>query len=191
MTRVNALLALLLVLALPAAAKEAKSTITEMTDVPRVKPHYPIPAEPDQVFYVERSSNASTVVYCAKLKDGKLDPSEPIVAYWRWYRVDGAIKQLNFAERMMAYGIKSVQHDGPNGSYSFHIAAMPERTLYIGLDAQGKPEVFGKIGTRWVKLVYVYLEVDDHGMLPDVPEFDLFGIDKATGKAVREHINRR
>lgn len=193
MRKVNlwAAIALVLAVALPAGAKDMKSTVTEMDAIPRVKPAYPIPAEPDQVFYIERSSNSSTVIYCAKMKDGKLDPSEPVTAYWRWYRVDGHIKPLNFAERMMAYGVKSVKHNGPNGSYSFKIAAMPERTLYIGLDAQGKPEVFGKIGERWVKLVYIYLEVDDHGLMPDVPELDLFGIDRATGKAVREHINRR
>ena len=192
MRKLKCAVLLVLALALPAAAKEMKSTITEMDAVPRVKPQYPIPAEPGQVFYVERSSNASTVVYCAKLdKNGKLDASEPVTAYWRWYRVDGAVKPLNFAERMMAYGIKSVKHNGPNGTYSFKIAAMPERTLYIGLDATGKPEVSGKLGGRWVKLVYVYLEVDDHGLLPDVPELDLFGIDRTTGKAVREHINRR
>lgn len=184
-------IALVLAVAPPADAKEMKSTVTEMEAIPRVKPAYPIPTEPDQVFYIERSSNSSTVIYCARMKDGKLDPSEPVTAYWRWYRVDGHIKPLNFAERMMAYGIKSVKHNGPNGSYSFKIAAMPERTLYIGLDAQGKPEVFGKIGERWVKLVYIYLEVDDRGLMPDVPELDLFGIDRATGKAVREHINRR
>ena len=179
-------------LALPSTAKEMKSQVTEMESVPRLKPHYPVPAEPNQVFYVERSSNSNTVVYCAGLdKDGKLDKSEPIKAYWRWYNVDGHIKTLNFAERMMAYGIKSVKHDGPNGAYSFKIAAMPERTLYIGLDAHGQPEVFGKLGEHWVKLAYVYLEVDDHGLMPDVPELDLFGIERDTGKALREHINRR
>lgn len=178
--------------ALPAAAGGMKSTITEMDQVPRIKPNYPIPTEPRQVFYVERSSNSNTVVYCANLdKDGKLDKSEPIVAYWRWYNVDGHKKGLNFAERMLAYGIKSVKHDGPNGAFSFKIAAMPERTLYIGLDARGEPEVFGKLAEHWVKLDYVYLLVDDHGLMPDVPELDLFGIDRTTGKAVHEHINRR
>jgi len=181
-----------LVAAAPAAAKESKSTVTEMESVLRVKPQYPIPAEPHQVFYIERSSNSNTVVYCAKLdKDGKLDPKEPVIAYWRWYNVDGHVKPLNFVERMMAYGIKSIKHDGPNGSYSFKIAAMPERTLYIGLDAQGKPEVFGKVGERWARLEYVYLLVDDSGLMPDVPELDFFGIDKLTGKALREHVNRR
>ena len=186
-----ALLAVFLCVAFPAVAKDAKSQVTELDAVPRVKPHYPIPSEPNQVFYIERSSNSNTVIYCANLKDGKLDTSEPIVGYWRWYNVDGHIKQLNFAERMMAYGIKSVKHDGPNGSYSFKIAAMPERTLYIGLDAKGRPEVFGKVGEHWVKLDYVYLEVDDHGLMPDVPALDFFGLDRTTGKAMREHINRR
>ena len=91
---------------------------------------------------------------------------------------------------MMAYGIKSVKHDGPNGSYSFKVAAMPERTLYIGLDTKGAPEVFGKIGNRWAKLAYVYLEVVDKGLLPDVPTLDLFGTDRETGKALHEHIVR-
>ena len=190
--RLMAVAATAALLALPAAAKDMKSTVTEMDGVPRVKPQYPVPAEPNQEFYIERSSNSNTVVYCANLdKDGKLDKSEPVKAYWRWYNVDGHVKTLNFAERMMAYGIKSVKHDGPNGSFSFRIAAMPERTLYIGLDAKGQPEVFGKLGDHQVKLAYVYLEVDDHGLMPDVPELDLFGIDKTTGKAVREHINRR
>ena len=187
-----ALAAALLGAALPAVAKDGTSQVTELDAIPRVKPHYPIPSEPNQVFYIERSSNANTVIYCAKLgKDGKLDTSEPIVGYWRWYNVDGHIKPLNFAERMLAYGIKSIKHDGPNGSYSFKIAAMPERTLYIGLDAKGQPEVFSKVGARWVKLAYVYLEVDDHGIMPDVPELDFFGLDRTTGKAIHEHINRR
>jgi len=187
-----ALAAALLGAAMPAVAKDGKSQVTELDAIPRVKPHYPIPSEPNQVFYIERSSNANTVIYCAKLgKDGKLDTSEPIVGYWRWYNVDGHIKPLNFAERMLAYGIKSIKHDGPNGSYSFKIAAMPERTLYIGLDAKGQPEVFSKVGARSVKLAYVYLEVDDHGIMPDVPELDFFGLDRITGKAIHEHINRR
>ena len=187
---VAALVMAAFVMAVPAAA-EMKSEITELDKIPRVHPEYPVPSEPNQVFYIERSSNSNTVIYAANLdKDGKLDKNEPIVAFWRWYNVDGHKKSLNFAERMMAYGIKSVKHDGPNGSYSFKIAAMPERTLYIGLDTKGTPEVFGKIGNHWAKLAYVYLEVVDKGLLPDVPSLDLFGTDRETGKALHEHIVR-
>lgn len=177
--------------ALPAWAVSMKSEITELDKMPRIHPEYPVPSEPNQVFYIERSSNSNTVVYCANLdKDGKLNKNEPVIAYWRWYNVDGHTKPLNFAERMMAYGIKAMKQDGPNGSFSFKIAAMPERTLYIGLDAKGQPEVFGKIGNRWAKLSYIYLEVVDKGLLPDVPSLDFFGTDRETGKVLHEHILR-
>ncbi|NIK87384.1 hypothetical protein FHS83_000702 [Rhizomicrobium palustre] len=185
-------LALALLLAVPAMAATSKSEVKELDKIPRLHPEYPLPAEPNQVFYIERSSNSNTVIYAANLdKDGKLQKDEPITAFWRWYNVDGHKKSLNFVERMMAYGIKSVKHDGPNGSYSFKVAAMPERTLYIGLDAKGTPEVFTKFGNRWATISYIYLEVVDKGLMPDVPSLDLFGIDRENGKALHEHITRQ
>jgi hypothetical protein len=174
-----------------AGASEMKSHVTDLEQIPRVHPEYPVPNEPNQLFYVERSSNSNTVIYTANLDaKGRLDPDKPVIAYWRWYNRGGYIKQLNFAERMLAYGVKSVKHDGPNGAYSFKIAALPERTLYVGLDAKGSPEVFGKTGGRWARLAYIYLEVDDSGMLPDVPAMDFFGYDRTTGKPLREHVTR-
>jgi hypothetical protein len=174
-----------------ATARELKSHVTDLEQIPRVHPEYPVPNEPNQLFYVERSSNSNTVIYTANLDaKGHLNPDKPVIAYWRWFNRGGYIKQLNFAERMMAYGINSVKHDGPNGAYSFKIAALPERTLYVGLDGKGHPEVFGKSGDRWARLAYIYLEVDDSGMLPDVPAMDFFGYDRTTGKPLREHVTR-
>jgi len=177
---------------LPAQAREIKSVVTMLDEIPRVHPKYPIPNEPNQLFYVERSSNSNTVVYVANLDaKGRLDAKEPVKAYWRWYNRGGYVKPLNMVERMLAYGVKGVKRDGPNGSYSFHIAALPERTIYVGLDADGHPEAFGRVGKDgWAKLVYVYLEVDDSGLLPDVPAMDFFGYDRATGKPLREHVTR-
>ena len=176
----------------PAEARGFKSVVTMLDEIPRVHPKYPIPSEPNQIFYIERSSNSNTVVYVANLDaKGRLDAGEPVKGYWRWYNRGGYVKPLNMIERMLAYGIKDVKHDGPNGAYSFHLAAFPERTIYVGLDANGHPEAFGKIGKdEWVRLVYVYLEVDDSGVLPDVPAMDFFGYDMATGKALHEHITR-
>ena len=34
------------------------------------------------LFVIERSVNGNTVHYDAKLKDGKIDPQQPVVAYW-------------------------------------------------------------------------------------------------------------
>lgn len=186
------LVAAALCLALTAAsARELKSEVFDLEQMVRVHPKYPIPNEPNQIFYVERSSNSNTVVYCAKLDaKGQLDPKEPVVAYWRWYNRGGYIKQLNWPERMLAYGIKSVKRE-PNGTYSFVIAALPDRTLYVGLDANGRPQALSKAGKRWGKIDYVYLVVDDSGILPDVPEADLYAYDRDTGKPFREHVITR
>jgi hypothetical protein len=187
--RLLAALATAALLMLPAGARELTSQVTELEQMVRVHPEYPVPSEPNMLFYIERSSNSNTVIYAANLDaHGKLDKDEPVIAYWRWYNVDGHRKPLNFVERMLAYGVKSVKHDGPDGMISFKLAALPERTLYLHLDGEGHPEVLGKVGNRWGKLVYVYLNVDDHGLLPDVTWMDFFGIDKTTGKPFREHV---
>jgi hypothetical protein len=169
-------------------ARELTSKVTEPETLTRLRPEFPVPSEPNQLFYIERSVNSNTVIYTANL-DGKghLDGQNPVTAYWRWYNVDGHKKGLNLPERMMAYGIKTVKRDGLNG-FSFKVAALPERTLYVSQDDKGRPEAFARIAGRMVRLVYVYLEVDDHGLLPDVTALDLFGFDKATGKPVREHV---
>jgi len=179
---------------LPAAdARDIKSEITELDQILRVRPKYPVPSEPNQLFYIERSSNSNTVIYVANLgADGHWDADKPVDAYWRWYNRGGYRKPLNLPERMLAYGIKDVKRDGPNGGYTFHVAAFPERTIYVDIDSQGHPEAFEKVGKdRWLKIVYAYLEVDDSGLLPDVTAIDFFGYDKATGKALREHVTRR
>ena len=186
------ILAAALVCTAPAGAREMKTVITTLDEIPRVKAKYPVPSEPNQLFYIERSVNANTVVYVAKLDaKGRLDADAPVQAYWRRYNRGGYVKLLNWPERMLAYGVQGVKHNGPNGAYSFHIAALPERTIYVGLDAKGHPEAFGRMGKDgWAKLDYVYLEVDDSGLLPDVTAMDFFGYDKATGKPVREHVTR-
>jgi hypothetical protein len=45
-----------------------------------------------------------------------------------------------------------------------------------------------KMDGRAVKLVYVYLQVMEGGLLPQVPSLDIFGIDTSSGKAVHEHL---
>jgi hypothetical protein len=171
----------------PADARERTSLITELDQIPRIRPEFKVPDEPNQLFYVERSVNSNTVVYAARLDGhGAIDLKSPVDAFWRWYNVDGHRKNLNFIERMMAYGVH-VNPSRPNQPVTFNIVALPERTLTLDLDDQKRPEALIQIGGRTVRLAYVYLEVID-GIIPKVPSFDIFGIDKASGKAIREHV---
>jgi hypothetical protein len=186
---VVAVASLMLTANVEADGRESTSQVTELDQILRVRPEFPVPNEPNMLFYIERSVNSNTVVYAANLDShGRIDPNDPVNAYWRWYNVDGHKKPLIFIERMLAYGVKSVTRRGPHGAITFKVAAVPERTIILDLDSHGQPEALMQFGGRWVKLVYVYLQVDDSGFLPKVPALDIFGIDKLTGKPLREHI---
>ena len=180
--------AIALALCAPADARDFISTITESAAITQVRPEFKRPDEPNQLFYVQRSPNSNTVIYAAKLDaKGALDRREPVEGFWRWFNVDGHKKPLNFIERMMAYGVKT---DPPrkNAPRTFRIAALPERSLTLSFDAQKKPQALMRIGDRIVKVAYVYLQVVEGGLTPDVPSLDILGTDTATGRAVHEHL---
>jgi hypothetical protein len=44
------------------------------------------------------------------------------------------------------------------------------------------------IGNHTVKVVYVYLQVVEGGLMPNVPSLDIFGVDISSGKAIHEHL---
>ena len=91
---------------------------------------------------------------------------------------------------MMAYGVKAVRTDA-NLPVTFSIAALPERRITLTLDAAKRPQALMQIGPHTVKLAYVYLQVVEGGLMPDVPSLDIFGTDIASGKAVHEHLVRK
>jgi len=172
-----------------AAARTLSSQIEVLDKVPAVRPEFPVPNEPDQLFFIQRSVNDNTVIYAANLDGhGHLDRDTPINVYWRWYNVDGHKKALNFLERMMAYGVRTVSSSSSGGNVVVRLAALPERVLTVDEDDRGKPEAVLRMGNHPARLVYVYLQVDDHGFMPSVKAIDVFGVDKLTGKALRERI---
>src|SRR5260370_30674866 len=54
------------------------------------------------LFTIERNTNANVVHYEARLKDGKIDPHQPVVAYWIIGADDGRRQELNLLERINA-----------------------------------------------------------------------------------------
>jgi hypothetical protein len=186
-----ALMAALPAVTLQAGARDFSSSVSESAEIVHLRPEFKIPDEPNQLFYVQRSPNANTVVYAAKLDaKGNLDSRAPVEAFWRKFNIDGSKQGLNFIERMMAYGVR-VTANKPGQPVTFTIAALPQRKLTLGWDAQHRPQATMTIGSRTVKLAYVYLQVVEGGLTPDVPSLDIVGTDVADGKAVREHLIRK
>ena len=177
-----------LLAALPAQARDFSSSVSESNEIVHLRPEFKVPDEPHQLFYVQRSPNANTVVYAAKLDTkGDFDSRTPVEAFWRKFNIDGSKKSLNFIERMMAYGVRAATRKASQ-PIVFTIAALPERKLTLSWDAQHRPQATMAIGNRTVKLAYVYLQVEEGGLMPDVPSLDIVGTDIANGKAIREHL---
>jgi len=183
-----ALVAALPPVTLPVDARDFSSSISEGNEIVRLRPEFKVPDEPNQLFYVQRSPNANTVVYVARLDaKGNIDSRNPVEAFWRKFNIDGGKKNLNFIERMMAYGVR-VATGKAGQPVTFTIAALPQRKLTLGWDEHHHPQATLAVGNRTVKLAYVYLQVEESGLTPDVPSLDIVGTDIANGKAVHEHL---
>jgi len=179
---------LTLLAALPAQARDFASSISESAEIVRLRPEFKIPDEPDQLFYVQRSPNSNTVIYTARLDaQGNFDSRAPVDAFWRKFNIDGTRQPLNFLERMAAYGVKLDAHK-TGQAITFTIAALPDRKLILGMDAQHRPEARMQIGNHTVKVAYVYLQVVEGGLMPSVPSLDIVGTDIASGKTIHEHL---
>jgi hypothetical protein len=185
--RSTAALVMVAALAAPALARQFTSSISETGAIAPLRPEFKTPEEPNQLFYVQRSPNSNTIVYAARLDaQGNFDKT-PVEAFWRKFNIDGSKQPLNFIERMMAYGV-TVDPQKPGQPITFTIAALPERKLTLAMDAQHRPEALMQIGGRTVKVAYVYLQVVEGGLTPQVPSLDILGTDTASGKAVHEHL---
>ena len=182
---------LFLLSALPAQARDFTSSVTDGNELLHLRPEFKVPDEPDQLFYIQRSPNANTVVYAARLDArGEFDSTTPVEAYWRKFNIDGSKQPLNFMERLMAYGVRmdAVRRGQP---ITFHVVALPDRKLTLAMDAQHHPEALVQIDGHTVKLSYVYLQVVEGGLLPKVPSLDIVGTDIATSKSIHEHLVQR
>ena len=169
-----------------AEARTLSITVEEIDHIPKLRGTYPVPDEPNMLFYIQRSVNANTVIYVAPPE--RRDTSAPVDVYWRLYNIDGHTRPLNFVERLLAYGVHSVVVRPAPTATSFRIAAIPELELMLGRNPTGHPEAIMQFAHRSARLVYVYLQVDDHGMMPRVTALDLFGVELGTAKALHEHV---
>jgi len=185
------LLVILIALSGPAQAREFTSNVSESAEIASIRPEFKVPDEPNQLFYIQRSPNANTVIYAARLdSNGEIDANNPIEVFWRKFNIDGSKQPLNFMERMMAYGVRTDTRK-PGQPITFTIAALPDRKLTLSLDPKHRPQALLQVGTHTVRLVYVYLQVVETGILPSVPALDILGTDIASGKAIHEHLIQR
>lgn len=133
------------------------------------------------LFIIERSKNANVVHYDAKVtSDGKLDPREPVSAYWIMRAEDGRREELNWMENEKGYGFDIKPDPSVNG-YKMTLMAAPQQQITVKQAGNAiRAEVV--INGRPAVLKKIYINASDGLTGPKVSNIMLYGKDIKTGK---------
>ena len=171
------------------AGAKYSSAITELSQLPQLRPDFPRPTDSNLLFYIQHSSSPNTVVYTANIDpDGQLDPRQPIDVYWRRFTSGGERVPLSFFERLFAYGVKVHLPSPKDNAIAANIVSYPQRVINIDFDDQRKPRATIEMGNHLAALIYVYLAVDESRLIPSVLQVDVLGRDVADGQVLHEVI---
>mgnify|MGYP002621943449 FL=1 len=162
--------------ATPAEPRSARVTsFTESRALPVTRPDTPVPDDPGQVLYLQRSTNRNTVVYAARFDAaGQLDPHEPVAVYWRRYEEQGQARGLNLLERQLAYGLRT-RPGTEAGTYRVSFRAAPDLEMTLRQNAPFQAALYAAHADQSIRLRYGYIQAID-GLIPQVTELRFFGL---------------
>jgi hypothetical protein len=153
-------------------------------------PEYPAPHEPGQLFYLQRTGNANTVVYTVKKDaDGNIDAQKPVEVYWRRYAGDGEKRELNTLERLLAFGVHDEPVEGSRDKFFASLVSYPKRKAIVEEDAGGRPRAVMTIAGEDAQLVCIYVEWRPlAGIIPEVLHVDVVGRSLDSKRRIVERI---
>ena len=139
------------------------------------------------LFIIERSKNANVVHYDARLTaDGKLDPKEPVIAYWVMLAENGRREKLKWIEKKKAYGF-TIKPDPSVNGYKMNLVAAPEKQIIVKAERDGV-RAEAVIDGRPAVLEKMYINASDRLTGPKVHYIEVYGKDLQTGEKRREKM---
>jgi hypothetical protein len=147
---------------------------------------FPVPSgNPNQLFYLQRTVNANTIVCELNYKNGVVDVKEPVNVFWIRYGEQGQREELSFIQRKFAYGVKTtlVAKD----KYELRFAACKDYPMYLIKDAGNKYNVYATINRRQAILNRIFVQINGGtAWSPNVEYIEIKGTDLLTGKEITE-----
>ena len=137
------------------------------------------------LFTIERSTNANVVHYEARLKDGKLDAHEPVVAYWIMAAEDGRRQELNLIERIKAFGFNIHPESVPE-SYRMVIVSDKKKEIRV-IRVGNSVRAEATIGACNAALQKIF--ISSHKSFLSQPDYaEMRGTDITTGAPCSERV---
>jgi len=180
--------ALAMPVATPAAAATLTSVnVTEGSSFPYIRPDWPRPREPNQVLYLQRSSNPNVVVWTAVYDQAGNLGAPPAQVYWRRYAEGGGRKGLKPFERRMAFGL-NIRKGQQAGQYTITTKALPQYPFLLVQTGPNQSQCWCRIAGRNVLSDHAFVVVDESGLIPKVTDLHVYGRDPRSGTALSEHF---
>ncbi len=184
----KALLILLISTLTLCTAQAQHSTVTKK--VVEEQDTLPVPPSSSKLlFYLQRSPNSNTILCELNLlANGQLNEEEPVHVSWIRYTEGGVRKELNYIQRVFAYGIKSTPLG--NGSYKLQFVSYKKQEfLLMKSPKDGKYHVYATINQKQSIVQRFFIKVEGGSFWkPNVVYLEKKGIDPSTGKEVMERF---
>jgi hypothetical protein len=132
------------------------------------------------LFRIERNTNDNIIQYDAQIgHDGKLDPREPVVAYWIRLAEEGQVKKLSFVQRKFAYGFKA-RYNARDDTAEIKMAAEIGRLITVRR-VRDHFRALTNIDGKLSHIDTIFIHANGKGMSTRVEYIELRGIDAETG----------
>jgi len=140
------------------------------------------------LFKIERSTNDNIVQYDVQMKaDGKLDPKEPVVAYWVRLAKEGQKEDLKWVEKRFAYGFKT-KYNAKTNTATMDMVAKINRKIFV-YEGQGGYRAETIIDGQPAYIEKIFISSKGKGVSAKITYIELFGKDEKTGEDRYERLN--
>jgi len=142
----------------------------------------------NQLFYLQRDPNKNTVIYELNLKNGEVDPKNPVSVYWIRYEEKGQKQDLSTMQRKLGYGLnsKSLGKD----KFELRFVSYDKLPLLLSKsESDNKFHIYAKIKQKQAILNKIFVRVT-WGTLgwPKVKYAELTGTEPTTGEELKDRI---
>jgi len=139
----------------------------------------------NQLFFLQRTPNANTVVYELNVKNGELDSIEPVHIFWILYGKNAEIEELTSIQRKYAYGLSTqlISED----HYELRFLANKKYALQMMKGPDYKYHIYYPINNKQAILSRIYLQINGGSLFsPHIEYVEFTGLDPESGTELVE-----
>jgi hypothetical protein len=148
------------------------------------------PANKDMLFYVQRSTNISTIIYeLNRNSDGTVNSQNPVHIFWIRYSEDGAREELSHVQRNFAYGLNIK----PVASNSYELSFVSYKKLKMLLEyvvPEKRYHVYTQVGDNRILVNRFFVKVGGGTFwVPKIDYVEISGVIANSGNEFVERFN--